>query len=406
MLLLAIDRLRFTLAFLREPRRWLMAGLAVAFGTIGVILADGFIERIFIDFREEVVRAHFGHLQIVPVDDASTGAGGALVVAQEPARAALDRAFPGAVLAARMSLVGLASVGERTVSFIAEGVEPDRERTLSSSLVVDRGRMFDRDDAREALVGEGLARNLGVAPGDTLTLLVNTRGGGVNAVDVQVSGIFYTATKAYDDRALRLPLRTAQQLVRSDELAKLVAVLPDSDDARRAVQLLEAELAGQAVRVRHWSELAEFYNKTVELFSRQLDVVRGVIIAIVLLSVANTMARNVMERTAEIGTMMALGRRRVAVARVFLAEGLAIGVVGGLAGLVAGWGLAIAISAIGIPMPAPPGMARGFIGGVAFTADIALIAFAVAVFTSVAASVLPAIRAARLDVVDALRTGR
>src|SRR5690606_4717007 len=127
-------------------------------------------------------------LQIVPVDDASTGAGGALVAAQEPARAALDRAFPGAVLAARMSLVGLASVGERTVSFIADGVEPDRERTLSSSLVVDRGRMFDRDDAREALVGEGLARNLGVAPGDTLTLLVNTRGGGVNAVDVQVSG--------------------------------------------------------------------------------------------------------------------------------------------------------------------------------------------------------------------------
>ena len=51
-------------------------------------------------------------------------------------------------------------------------------------------------------------------------------------------------------------------------------------------------------------------------------------------------------------------------------------------------------------------MARGFIGGVAFTADIALIAFAIAVLTSVAASVLPAIRAARLDVVDALRTGR
>ena len=66
----------------------------------------------------------------------------------------------------------------------------------------------------------------------------------------------------------------------------------------------------------------ELYNKTVELFSRQIGVVKLIIAIIIVLSISNTMTMNVMERTVEIGTAMALGVRRQRILMLFLLEGL------------------------------------------------------------------------------------
>lgn len=400
-----MHRLKFWLAFLREPQRWSMAGLAIVFGTVALILADGFIERIFLDFRESIIRSNLGHFQVLPADADSQASSSSLV----SLRPTIDRAlagFPGALVAARLSFVGLASHGDRTVSFIGEGVEPQREQTLSSQLVVERGRALESAGERSLLVGEGLARNLGVDVGDLVTLLVTTPAGGVNAIEAPVVGVFYTSTKAYDDRALRLPMSSAQALLREEKISRFVGVLPRTSDTEDAVATLRAALGTEAAQVKGWRQIADFYNKTVQLFSSQLAVVRAVIVAIVLLSVSNTLARNVMERTSEIGTMMALGRTRAAVARLFVGEGLILGVACGILGVLLGWGLAAIVSAIGIPMPPPPGMARGFVAGIAFTPRIAAIALLLAVVTSVVASLLPALRASRLNVVDALRVGR
>lgn len=400
-----MHRLKFSLAFLREPQRWSMAGLAIVFGTVALILADGFIERIFVDFRESIIRSNLGHFQVLPAD-AGSHAPSSSMVALRPAIDGALAEFPGALVAARLSFVGLASHGDRTVSFIGEGVEPQREQTLSSQLVVERGRPLESADEGSLLVGEGLARNLDADVGDVVTLLVTTPAGGVNAIEAPVVGIFYTSTKAYDDRALRLPLPSAQALLRQAAISRFVGVLPQTSDTDEAVGALRAALGAEAVRVKSWRDLADFYNKTVQLFSSQLAIVRAVIVAIVLLSVSNTLARNVMERTSEIGTMMALGRTRSAVARLFVGEGLILGLACGIAGVLLGWVLAVVVSAVGIPMPPPPGMARGFVAGIAFTPRIAAVALLLTVATSAVASLLPALRASRLNVVDALRVGR
>lgn len=400
-----MHRLKFWLAFLREPQRWSMAGLAIVFGTVALILADGFIERIFVDFREAIVRSSLGHFQVLPADADSARPPAALASLRPDIEKALDD-FPGVVVAAKLSFVGLASHGERTVSFVGEGVEPQREQALSSELVIDRGRPLESIDERSLLLGEGLAKVLGADVDDLVTILVTTPAGGVNAIEAKVAGIFHTSTKAYDDRALRLPLQTAQALLRDEAISKFVGVLPRSSDTDGAVAALRSALDEDGVQVKAWSEIADFYNKTVQLFSSQLAVVRAVIVAIVLLSVSNTQARNVMERTSEIGTMMALGRTRSAVARLFVGEGLILGLACGLIGVLLGWAVALLVSGVGIPMPPPPGMARGFVAGIAFTPGIAATAMLLAVFTSVVASLLPALRASRLNIVDALRVGR
>ena len=78
---------------------------------------------------------------------------------------------------------------------------------------------------------------------------------------------------------------------------------------------------------------------------------------------------------------------------LFLVEGLLLGVVGGMLGVVFGTAIAKLVSAIGIPMPPPPGMARGYIGQVRITPGLAGGAFALAAATTLLAAVYPAWKA-------------
>jgi putative ABC transport system permease protein len=161
-----------------------------------------------------------------------------------------------------------------------------------------------------------------------------------------------------------------------------------------------------ALEVKPWNELADFYNKTVILYSRQMNVIKLIVALIIVLGIANTMMMNVLERTGEIGTLMALGNRAKQIMRLFVTEGLILGLIGGVAGTLIGYLLAETISYVGIPMPPAPGMSTGFTGQIRVTAGLASQAFAIALFTSLVASLYPAWKASRLNIVDALRHNR
>lgn len=127
-----------------------------------------------------------------------------------------------------------------------------------------------------------------------------------------------------------------------------------------------------------------------------------IVAIIIILTISNIQTMSVLERTTEIGTMMAVGSRRAGVLRMFIFEGMMIGVFGGLIGLGVGYGIAELLSTIGIPMP-PPGMEVGFTGQILVTVGLALDALGLAFMTTLAASVIPAWKASRLNIVDALR---
>lgn len=394
---------------LRHRRRTSIALGAIAFGVVALIVAGGFIEWIFVDFRESSIRAHLGHIQVTRAGYRE-GAGADPFAYLLPRDAGLERDLtsdPRVRLAApRLFFSGLASFGDTTISFIGQGVDPEKERSLSEAITVRAGQPLAADDPTGATVGEGLAANLGIKPGDTLVLLANTRSGGVNAVEVHVRGTFATVTKAYDDSAVRVPLAVARRLLRVDGAHAWVLLLDNTADTPAVLASLTERLAGRNVELAPWWQLADFYNKTVELFSKQLGVVRFIVGVIIVLSISNTMIMAVLERTWEIGTSMAIGVPRREILVLFLLEGLLLGVLGGAIGLALGAGAALALSAIGIPMPPPPGMAHGFTGGVLLTVPLAAGAFAIAVTTTLAASVYPARKAARLPIVDALRHNR
>jgi len=394
---------------LRQRRRSLIGVAAVAFGVIALLLAAGFIEWIFWGMREGTIRSRLGHVQIAVKGYLEKGIADPfayLLPADSPAKASTAE-LPGVrTLAPRLAFSGLASVGDATLSFLGEGMDPEREAELNTNVAMVAGEGLSTADPRGIIVGWGLAENLGVKVGDTIVLLATTKSGGINAVEGRVRGLFSTVTKAYDDAALRVPLALAQELLRVSGSHTWVLLLDKTERTPAVVSDLRRSLGAEAVDVIPWYDLADFYNKTVALFSRQVSVMKLIVAIIIVLSIANVMTMSVMERTGEIGTALALGVPRIRILTQVVFEGLALGAIGGAIGVVVGFALSKIISAIGIPMPPPPGMARGFSGEIMVTGQIAFDAFVLAVVTALAASIYPAWKASRMIIVDALRHNR
>jgi putative ABC transport system permease protein len=394
---------------LRQRRRSALGVGAVALGVAAMLLAAGFIEWMFWAMREDRVHSTIGHIQITREgyrDSAGTDPFRFLLPARAPELLVIEQTPGVRAVAPRLGFSGLVSLGETTLSFIGEGADPARERAFDRGVVITAGEALAADDPHGIVVGDGLARNLGLKVGDKVVLLVNTRSGGINAAEVHVRGFFSTVTQAFDDSALRVPLSVAQQLLRVEGTHVWVLVLDDTSRTQAVLRRLAAALHGKGLELVPWTELADFYNKTVDLFSRQVLVMKLIIAVIIVLSISNTMTMSVLERTGEIGTAMALGVRRAGILRQFVTEGLVIGVLGGALGVLVGIVLALAISAIGIPMPPPPGMGRGFVGEIRITGGLIVDAVVLAVATTLVASLYPAWKASRMQVVDALRHNR
>jgi putative ABC transport system permease protein len=133
---------------------------------------------------------------------------------------------------------------------------------------------------------------------------------------------------------------------------------------------------------------------------------RFLIAVIIVLGVTNMLIMNVLERTGEIGTLMALGARRRKVVALFVTESVYLGLIGSLVGIVLAVLMAKLISAIGVPMPPPPGRTVGYLGAILVNAPILFSGFVVSLATTVLAGIYPARKASRLVIVDALRHNR
>lgn len=382
--------------------------MAIGFGVVCMMLTAGYIEWTFWSTREESTTNQLGHIQVsVPGYHANAQSDpfAYMLPARSPALAALEKLPEAKSVSPRIGFNGLVSHGENTLSFIGEGIDPDKDPSSSNILVLE-GKLLSSQDPKGIVLGAGLAANLGVKTGDSIVLLANTASGSMNAVEGKVRGLISTSMKDFDDNILRITISMARDLLRTQGAHLWVVTLKQTELTDRAMQRLKQETALKGFDVVPWTQLADYYNKTVELFSRQMSVVKIIIAVIIVLSISNTMTMSVMERTVEIGTSMALGVRRQRILLLFLLEGGLLGAIAGLCGIVLGYLSAQGISWVGIPMPPAPGMSRGYVASIIITPGIVLDALALAVLTTLLASIYPAWRASRLVIVDALRHNR
>jgi putative ABC transport system permease protein len=393
----------------RNRRRSFLTGGVVVFGFAAVALAGGFMSQSFQGLREGTIRNGTGHLQFADPaffagnEDAALehGLSGsdriAAILAKDPE---VQEVLP------RIDFVGLATNGSRSVPFLGTGLDPAPEaRTMDTAKLLVAGRWLTDASERSVVLGSGLARSLGVAAGDSITLLATTPDGVLNAVDATVSGLADIPIKELDDRYLATTLGLASELlVASGRVSKMTVVLRERADANEARPRLLQSLHREGIDVagRTWEELAVFYRQVRLLYIGIFGFMGLVLVVVVLLAAANTMMMAAAERTREIGTLRALGTRPSAITRMFVAEGLILAVAGCVGGALVALAIREVLNHAGLTLPPPPGVSHG----VVLHVNLYVTAYAAGALgmsaTLVAASWFPARRAARMSIIEAL----
>ncbi|WP_300454536.1 ABC transporter permease [Accumulibacter sp.] len=381
---------------------------AITLGVTGLILAGGFVQDIFVQLGEALIHSQSGHLQIARQGfrDGRTRAPEHYLI-ENPGELKKQLLTQKAIqmVLARLEFAGMINNGKRDLGIIGQGVEPSSEARLGSYLNYTEGRPLADSDHDGIVLGQGVARTLGLKAGDRANLVISLAQGAVNTLDFEVVGIFQSFSKEFDARAVRIPLAAARNLMDTQSAHVLVVALDKTEDTARVQESLRRQFAPAGYEIVSWRELSDFYDKAVELYGRQFGVLRLIILLMVLLSVANSVNMTIFERTREFGTLLALGDRPGRVFRLIVTESVLVGLIGAILGMGLGCLAAWLISAIGIPMPPPPNANIGYTALIRLLPIEVLSAGAIGFTATCLAAVLPARRASRLPIVDALRHG-
>jgi putative ABC transport system permease protein len=354
---------------LRAKRRNALAGGSMALGTAALVLASGLADGITRQLSDNLVAIQTGHLQVVVRPDDFEAQNNpfdaygqdrlpdaralARRIEQDGRVAGVARAVP------YLFLRGSAVAGSRSSVAWIVGIDPSKEKELRSAQPPAEGVFLPGDDPIAVYVAEPAARKLRVGVGDAVSFIVQTPQGAVNSLDATVCGVFRKGAPWYDN-AFYVTLGAAQALVDWPGGATNVKVLLEDGRALpRARAAVEASVyaarpgplaKGTRVRVESYTEAGRFSWAIIQANQAALVMLSGFLFAAAGVGVVNAMLMSVRERTREIGTMRALGMRRSRVVRLFVLEGLALGIVSAIAGALAGGAVVAYLAATGIPM--------------------------------------------------------
>lgn len=293
--------------------------------------------------------------------------------------------------------------------------QPDYFRdVLELDQGLEQGQYFSDDpqDANtQALLGRVLAGQLEAQVGDELVVLGRTQDGSPSPMKFNVQGIV-NAGNSLADRQVFVDLSRGQWLADFEEGATEILVygvgfLGASDLAEQLRQ--QPGLATGELAVQAWSE-REPYSSIYTTVSTVFGVLAFIIVFVTALGVLNTMVMSVMERSAEIGVLRAMGLRKRGAVGMFLVEGFLIGVAGAVLGLILGMGPALYLESHGVSLGEGLTSKTGFplasTVHANFTWGIACLSACLGVLTALLGSLVPALRAAAIQPVNAMRRKR
>jgi putative ABC transport system permease protein len=285
-------------------------------------------------------------------------------------------------------------VGGFDIPELLTGIEPETWFDERIDLRIDAGRFLEADEDGVTVIGADLAERYGLRVGDTFE---------IRARDFEVIGVL-ERTLTFPDKIAYVPLRNAQEIYvesvpeafqeRTEDLATQIEVFPsDLSEADAIADAIAVEL--DQVRVVTPEQVADQIGQASVVFN--LIIVGASVIAVIVggLSVINTMVMTVQERVREIGIKKAVGAPTGAILREFVIEATLLGAIGGIIGLSAGALLVVILNA----QTAGSGTTVFLL-----TPMLLLRSFLFATILGALAGIYPALRAARLDPVTALRS--
>jgi ABC-type lipoprotein release transport system permease subunit len=390
----------------RNPKRNLLAGFTIFVGGLvllcSLFLADGIADGIL----RNLVAIESGTVLVTYKKETETIKDPAAYAAMhQRVNAALAGLAGQERVRTRLRFDGiLFGPGGESATLAVKGIDPLRETPLASYLVPASGRMLSAH-GREIYLSEEIAGQLRVQPGDQITLVLNTWGNQINAMDVTLAGIFGNVAPWVDFVAY-VSLPTARSLYAADMSNQY---LLDTDDLAVAPQLerqVTAALAAEPVDVRSYQRAGGFQLGIANANRYTFLVFSIVLFLIVGMGIASLISITVRERGPELGMLLAIGFRGRQLIGLLVLEVLILAAIAMLAAGGTGAAIYAALASNGIELS---GVARNAFGTARLVPAAHLYQLAVLVGACLGmaflGAVVPATRILQLNTDEILRKG-
>ncbi|MFN7973951.1 MAG: FtsX-like permease family protein [Acidobacteriota bacterium] len=344
--------------------------------------------------------------------------------------AVVDRVkqVPGVIAAAPVIYQGGMAINERTGSEAAvtvKGIVPDRE-----VLVTDIGNAVIRSDRDEhvpgseladlaapprpgpspIVLGDELAKELDVLPGDSVRIVsmhvVSGPSGFGSAHPANrifhVSALFHSGMWDYDNEWAYIGLPVAQEFYRMTDQVTLIEARVGHPDDAEAIGARIKETLGPRFKVQTWQQMNRPFFSALKIEKLLLFLVISLIGVVAALNIATTLTMTVMEKGRDIAILMAMGAKGRAVLRIFRYQGLIIGTVGTILGVVLGIPTCLVLDHYHLIRLSPEVYYITYVPFRIQYLDFTLVAFS-AIAVSFLATIYPARHASRLSPCEALR---
>lgn len=408
------------LRYLREGRTqtWLiLTGIGVGVGVIIFLsalisgLQESLIERTLGTQAHVVVRPREEMPRILPVSDNAVRETRIerpaqrirSIVQWQRVRSSIAR-LPG-VVATAPTIAGpaIAVRGDGASSVVVRGIEPESYRRIVDLDSFLRNGRLDIEGFH-AVIGTELARDLGVSVGDRFRLRAGTEDdGGARDSDgdasgvYTVSGIFDLGNRDLNQRWVFVSLRATQSMFGLEGGVSTIEV--------KGAEIYDAEsLAGEitartGLAADSWMSTNEQLLTGLRSQSASSVMIQSFVVLAVALGIASVLAVSVVQKSREIGILRATGTSTGQVMRIFLIQGAILGLLGSAVGIALGIALGVFFSRLALNPDGTPTFP------VALDAALYLRSAALAIGVGLAAAILPARRAARMDPARIIRYG-
>ncbi|CAM5787798.1 lipoprotein-releasing ABC transporter permease subunit [Ottowia pentelensis] len=247
---------------------------------------------------------------------------------------------------------GLLARGEAMQGVMVRGIDPALEPQVTEVAAQIKDTLLPQltPGSFGILLGNDLARKLGVMTGDTVTLIapsgqVTPAGVVPRLKQMTVLGTFSSGHYEYDSALAMLNIQDAERIFRLEGPTGIRLKLRDKDQARAVADQLAASLSGNLL-ILDWTRQNRSWFAAVQLEKRMMFIILTLIVAVAAFNLVSTLVMTVQDKRADIAILRTLGASPASIMKIFVVQGALVGVIGTLAGLALGLLIAFNIDVI------------------------------------------------------------